>query len=159
MSKTAKIREALNAGPLSIEQLTGIVGGTEKQAAALVQYLKKQGEVKVADGKVQLTGRREAAPPQGRSSRQSKKPAGKRSKKTGRKAAKLTLRKIAERIKRTPPAEQFRDILLDNLIGAGALLRQAVEDGIEDFEGNYALRNAVANQQRAEQILAASRSA
>lgn len=151
MSKTAKIREALDAGPLSVQQLTGIIGGTEKQAAALVQYLKSKGQVKVVDGKVQLHAGRKPAPPQGRREES----ASKRGKKGGRKAAK-TYKTIADRLKRTPPAEQFRNIILDNLIAAGALLRQAVEDGVDGLDENFAIKNAIANQQRAEQIYQAS---
>lgn len=149
MSKTAKIREALDAGPLSQEQLLAIVGGTAKQLSALVTYLKAKGQVKVIDGKVQLHAGRKPAPPQGRRSTSGKKSARKAGKKK-------TYRSIADRLKYTPAPEQFRQIIIDNLVASGALLRQAIEDGVDGLDENFAIKNAIANQQRAEQLYQAS---
>ena len=155
MTIAQQIRDTLAAGPLPFRKLHEKVGGDDMKLRKALSNLEYNGWLTVGkddDKTIKLAGRK-AAPPQGRRSTSGKKSAGKK------KSRKLTIRKIAERIKQTPPAEQFRDILLDNLIGAGALLRQAIEDGVEDLDQNFAVKNAIANQQRAEQILAAGRSA
>ena len=58
-----------------------------------------------------------------------------------------------------PSSLNLGSLALANYLGAGALLRQAIEDGVDGIEENFALRNAVANHERAEQILTAARPA
>ena len=135
------IREALAKGPLAFKKLHEAIGGDDAKLARALGNMKYKGEVKIGDDDdktIKLLGRKDA-PPQGRRSSSGKKPAGKR----GKKGKKLTIRKIADRMQRTPQAEQFRDIVLDNLIGAGALLRQAVEDGVDGLDQNFSIMRMV----------------
>ncbi len=50
----------------------------------------------------------------------------------------------------------YTKIALDNLVGAGKLLRQAIEDHVEIAPDSFALRNAFDNHVRAEKLLQAA---
>ena len=68
-------------------------------------------------------------------------------------------KRLAEKHSRKSNGADIGALALDNYLGAGALLRQAIEDGVDGLDGNFALRNAVDNHQRAEQMLVAARPA
>ena len=63
-------------------------------------------------------------------------------------------KRLAEKHARGNGTDLF-GLAFDNYLAAGALLRQAVEDGVEDLTAAHGLRNALANHGRAEKILAA----
>lgn len=150
MSRAQEIRDTLANGQLPFKQLHLKLGGDDKKLLDLCCYLRGRGEVKIADdeGKtIKLTGRR-AAPPQGKG----KKPAGK---KDGRPYKKLA---DAHAGKHTN-GEGLRNLAIDSYIGAGALLRQAIEDNVEIDPDNFALRHAIDNHERVEKLLGAARAA
>ena len=153
MSKTQTIRDALAAGPVAFKKLHETVGGTDKQLGDLLMYLRGKGEVKIGtDDEKTITLKRRATPPQG------KKPAKKAGKRAGRKAVK-TYRDLADKHANgngSRGVNGYNKIALDNLVGAGALLRQAIEDGVEGLDDNHSLRQAIANQERAEKLLQAA---
>jgi hypothetical protein len=145
MSMTQSIRDALAGGKLTFKKLHETVGGDDIKLKALLSNLKQRGIIKIAKDDERTITLRKSAPPQGGR----KKPAGR----------KKAVRKSPARRAGTPgPAEQFRQILVDNIIGAGKLLRQAVEDQVEIDPTNFALRNAMDNHARAEQLYAAGQS-
>jgi len=65
-------------------------------------------------------------------------------------------KRISDKHARRCGADLF-ELAFGNYIGAGALLRQAIEDGVEDMDNAHSLRNAVANHDRAEKLLAATK--
>ncbi len=145
MSKAKQVREILAAGPLTFRELHKKIGGDDAQLKTCLRNLTFNGWITVGDDDdktITLKSKRggKAAPPQ-----------GKRKKSAG----KTTIRRITARLQKRP-ADQFRNIILDNLIGAGALLRQEIEDSLDDLDGCFGLKQAIENQKRAEQIYTAS---
>jgi len=146
MSKTQQIRDALAAGPLAFRKLHEQIGGDDMKLRDLLFNLKYRGQVKIGNDEDKTVSLRRA-PPQGKS----KKPAGKKGKRVKR-----PYKRLAEKHSRKSNGADIGALALDNYLGAGALLRQAIEDGVDSLDDNFALRNALANHERAEQILKAS---
>ena len=146
MSKTQSIRDALAGGPLTFHHLHLKIGGDSKVLSNLCLYLRAKGEVKIGsdeDRTITLLSRR--APPQGR-----------RAKSAGKgKLMKRPYKRIADKHARARPSSNgadLRSLAAENLIAAGALLRQTIEDGVEGLEQNFAIKHALDNQRRAEQL-------
>lgn len=154
MSKIQQIRDALANGPLAFRKLHEQIGGEDKKLRDLLYAYKAEFKVGGDDDRtITATGRR--APPRSKG----KKPAGKKGKRVKR-----PYKKIAERVARasrlTPDSSRdLGSLALTNYRAAGALLRQAVVDGVDGLDENLALRNAIDNHDRAEQILNAARGA
>ena len=148
MSKTQTIRDALAGGPLAFRKLHLEIGGDDKKLIDLCCYLRTRGEIKIAadeDRTITLLksgGGKRAA-------RKGKKPAGK-------KAVKRPYKRLADKAARHNDSD-LPALALDNYIGAGALLRQAIEDGVEDLDNAHGIRAALANHDRAEKLLAAAK--
>jgi hypothetical protein len=146
MSKSQTIRDALAGGALTFRELHLKIGGDDKKLYDLCCYLRGRGEIKIAgdeDKTVSLSARR--APPR----------KGKRS--AGKKTVNRPYKRLADRHAPAANDADLRALALDNYIGASALLRQAVEDGVEDLAVAHGLRNALANHDRAEKLLAAAK--
>jgi len=147
MSKTQTIRDALAGGPLAFRQLHLKIGGDDKKLYDLCCYLRTRGEIKIAaDEDRTITLLKSGG---GRIARKGKRTAGK-------KAVKRPYKRLADKAAQRNSAG-LPALALDNYIGAGALLRQAIEDGVEDLKAAIGLRNALANHDRAEKILAATK--
>ena len=150
MSKSQNIRDALAGGPLSFRDLHLKIGGDDKKLTDLCCYLRTRGEIKIgSDEDRTVTLLRSGGGK--RAARKGKRPAGK-------KAVKRPFKRLAEKVARRKLID-LPALALDNYLGAGALLCQAVEDGVEDLTVAHGLRNALANHDRAEKILAAARGA
>jgi hypothetical protein len=148
MTKTHAIRDALAGGPLAFRQLHLKIGGDDKKLNDLCCYLRTRGELKIGgDEDHTITLLKSGGGT--RSSRKGKKPAGKR-------IVKRPYKRLADKTAARNGAD-LRALALDNYVGAGALLRQAIEDGVEDLENALGLRAALANHDRAERLLAAAR--
>jgi hypothetical protein len=148
MTKTHAIRDALAGGPLSFRQLHLKIGGDDKKLTDLCSYLRTRGEIKIgSDEDRTITFLKSGGGT--RSSRKVKKPAGEG-------MVKRPYKHLADKAADRNGAD-LRALALDNYIGAGALLRQAIEDGVEDLENALGLRAALANHDRAEKLLVAAR--
>lgn len=156
MSKSQDIRDALAGGALTFKQLHEKVGGTDKQLLDLCCYLRTKGQVKIGsdeDKTITPTGRR-GAPPQARRAASGKKSAGK--KKGGRKTVR-SYRQLADKtVNGHKGGGGYQSIVLENLVGAGVLLRQAVEDGVELDANNFGLKHAMDNYERAAKLYKAA---
>ena len=164
MSKPQQIRDALAPGPLSFRDLHLKIGGDDAQLRTCLGNMQYKGQLTVARDEnktVTLTGRR--APPQGKG----KKPAHKSLRRFQRrmnkgKRVKRPYKRLADGVSRSSLVTRHSSLnlgalALDNYLGAGALLRQAIKDQVEGLADNHALRNAVENHERAEEILNAAR--
>jgi len=150
MNRTTQIRDALAAGPLAFRKLHEQIGGDDVRLRQTLYAMTHAGEVKVGDDE-DKTVKLLRTPPQGKR----KKPAGNKGKHMKRPYKKLIERVAA----RKPNGADIGTLALANYLGAGALLRQAIEDGVEDLSECHGLRNAITNHERAEQILNAARAA
>ena len=143
-----QIQEQLAAagGKRTFRQLHEAIGGDDAKISKALSNLKYNGRVKVADDDDRTVTllKHKAAPP-----REGKKSARK-------KAVKRPYKRLAEKHARRNDVD-LPALALDNYLGAGALLRQAVEDGVEDLAVAHGLRNALAQHDRAEKILAATK--
>jgi len=155
MTKAAKIREALTAvapGGLTLQQLADKTGITKLLSANLGAFTQR-GEVTAKpddEGLVRYHIKRDYKRGGGMPApRKGTKPAGKKSVK--RPYKRLAIKHAAEN------GADLRVLALDNYIGAGALLRQAIEDGVDDLAAAHGLRAALANHDRAEKLLAAAK--
>lgn len=148
MNKADKIREALIAvapGGLTYAQLTDKTGIDRKQVGPNVASFTQRGEVLVKADKDGLN--RYHLNPDYRSGNKPSDP------RRGRKPAAMP------RVHK-PKAGNGADLAalaLDNYIAAGALLRQAIEDGVDDLAGALGIKAALANHDRAEKLLAAAK--
>jgi len=163
MTKPQQIRDALAPGPLSFRDLHLKIGGDDAQLRKCLSNMQNNGHLNVArdeDKTVTLTVRR--APP-----RKGKKPAHKSLRRFQRrmnkgKRVKRPYKRLADGVSRSSLVTRHSSLnlgalALDNYLGAGALLRQAIKDQVEGLADNHALRNAVENHERAEEILNAAR--
>ena len=147
MSKTQTIRDALAGGPLAFRQLHLKIGGDDKKLTDLCCYLRTRGEVKIGDDEdrtitlLKSGGGKRAAPK------------GKKS--VGEKAVKRPYKRLAAKVARD--GAELPALALDNYVAAGALLRQAIEDGVDDLDGALGIRAALANHDRAEKLFIAAK--
>lgn len=149
MNLATQVRELLAKGPTTFRKLHEQIGGDDAMLWKAVYNMQYRGLAKIAgDDKVVTLLARKAAPPQGRRA----KPAGKG--KTVKRPYKSLVEKHASA---KANGADLRDLALDNLLAAGALLRQAVEDGVDSLDGSFAIKHALDNQARAEKILAATK--
>jgi len=148
MKLATQIREILAKGPLPFRKIHEIVGGDDAILRKAVYQMQYRGTAKISGDERTITLlTRKRAPPR----------KGKRS--AGNKTVNRPYKRLADRHAPAANDADRRALALDNYIGAGALLRQAVEDGVEDLTVAHGLRNALANHDRAEKILAAVRGA
>jgi hypothetical protein len=147
IGKQIKDQLAAAGGKRTFRQLHEEIGGDDAKITKALYNLKYNGKVKVADDDDRTVSllTRKAAPPQGR-----------RAKPAGKKAVKRPYKRLAAKVARRNGVD-IPALALDNYIGAGALLRQAIEDGVDDLSTAHGLRNALANHDRAEKILAAAK--
>ena len=155
MTKTKQIIAALVAatgGKMPFRELHGIIGGEDTKLLNICRYLQKRRQLSVGDDEDQtitLGKQRKSA---------KRKPASRLTPHASR--TKRPYKKLIERVAaRKPNGADIGTLALANYLGAGALLRQAIEDGVEDLSECHALRNAITNHERAEQILNAARPA
>jgi hypothetical protein len=147
MNLATQVRGVLAKGPLPFRKLHEIVGGDDAKLSKAVYQMKYRGAAKISGDERTITLlTRKGAPPR----------KGKRS--AGKKTVNRPYKRLAD--KHAPAANDtdLRALALDNYIGAGALLRQAIEDGVEDLTVAHGLRAALANHDRAEKLLAAVKS-
>ena len=149
MTKAAKIREALGAvapGGLTLQQLADKTGITKLLSENLGAFTQRgevtakpdgEGLVRYHINRNYTKGGGTRATRKGKSSRQPRTGSGAAGKKAVKRPYKRLADKAAQRNSAGLPA-----LALDNYIGAGALLRQAIEDGVEDLEAAIGLRNA-----------------
>jgi len=162
MSRIQQVRDALAAGPIPFRDLHLKIGGDDVKLRQTLYGMTHAGEVKVGDDE-DKTVKLLRSTPQGKR----KKPAHKSLRRFQRrmnkgKHVKRPYKKLAQRVAGSslrPHPSSLPDLALANYLGAGALLRQAIEDQVDGLDDNFALRNAVANHERAEQILDAARPA
>ena len=147
MKLATQIREILAKGPLPFRKIHEIVGGDDAILRKAVYQMQYRGTAKISGDERTITLlTRKRAPPR----------KGKRS--AGNKTVNRPYKRLAEKHARRNDVD-LPALALDNYLGAGALLRQAIEDGVEDLTVAHGLRNALANHDRAEKILAAVRGA